>query len=561
MVDIQSVGEQQSENILDDFQSIDLEIDTLIAKFITPIDSYRSRNAPNVFTNNIFSDIIGTDVGLGTPNSLQESRAHAFYRLLGLPVINSDGKFFNPGFNPLRNDAFNNEADISNSLSILVKYAIATRENDARLRVNRFSRANIEASTYSLALATPKGQRKFMIMDESLDSLSEFDLQSVKIPERKSFITTRYKKRDGSEITNTYDTVTHILRPFMTDPVISSQLDPKSGSRSVMIAVPFLNKEDTEYERNKYVKRPGIEFILRLRLRQQNILESSSNMFDQITLKSLEGEVSANNQKEIAAVLSNTGVDDSDINRILNNVSAIELYTLNDLVKTFKGLIDLYVKNIEIIERVYKQIIWSPLSNEGGPEKGTDVSTGFIIPKSFLDSWEIERRIVKLEAKSLFAKNQTDIGDDLSYSDFTISEFQNMVKLFDDRLQDAKNERSKLETEASNALRIIEYISGEVSGLGLIDIIAIYMAMWSVDINVLLDLIDDAAAKRLFNIDELKTQAVINRASKIGNAKDSYKIFEKRIMSILSYGDKLYNRSLGSPNEEEGGDIPRDNVF
>jgi hypothetical protein len=547
----QLTGEQRAESVLDDYQSIDLDINTLISKFVIPIDRLRSHNSPNVSGELNQSH-------LSSSSNLQESRAHAFYRMLGLPSITPTGKFFNPGFNPLKSSTdLQSQEDINKQIPTNVKFAIDSRESDSRARYNFFSVINTNSSVYSLALATPKGQRPFMSMDENIDALTNVDLQNSKIPIRRTFISTRYKKTDGSEINNTFDTVSHKLRPFMTDPVISANLDPKSGSASIMVGVPFLDKKDTEFERNKYVKRPGLEFILRLRLKQQMQSEQSGAV-DNINLSMFELDVSNKNQREIAATLTNAGVNEADVNQVLKGTSLLELYTLNDLVKTYKGLVSLYIKNVEIIERVYKQIIWIPLSNEGGPEKGTEVSTGFVIPKTFLDSWEIERRILQLETKSAAAKAQVDIGDDLLYGDFTISEFQNLTNVFNDRLQEARNERDRLETDASNALRTIEYISGEVSGLGLIDILAIYMAMWSIDISVLLDLIDDPAAKRLNNIKELQTQAVKNRASKSGNALEAYKKLEQRIISILLYGDRLYQRALGSPIEEEGGDIIRD---
>ena len=557
VLDAQPVGEQETESILDDYQSMDLDINSLIQKFIIPIDKFRSRNAPNVN-----SGIVKQSHQV-ISNELQESRAHAFYRMLGLPVIAPNGKFFNPGFNPLRSvEETKRQIDISAAIPQNVRDIVGKRESQARARVGVFSRANLNASIYSLALATPRGQRQFMVMDESINPLENGDLQVKAIPNRAEFITKRYKKRDGSEIAipSYISSPSHILRPFMTDPVISANLAPKSGSQCVLIAAPFLGTNDTEYERNKFVKRPGLEFILRLRLRQQNINEQNGISMDQINLDLIKEDISENRQREIAATLSNVGVDDADVKQVLEGAGLLELYTLNDLVKTYKGLINLYVNSIEIIERTYKEVIWAPLSNEGGPERGTDIYTGFILPKKFLDSWEIERRILQLNSKAAIAKTQLEIDDELSYSDFAISEFQNVANVFEERIQEAKDERARLEAEASNALRVIEYISGEVSGLGLIDVFAIYMALWSVPVSVLLDLIDDEGVQRLRDIKELETADVRSRASRIGSPVDAYTTLEKRIISILSYGDVLYEWALGTPNEKEGGDISRDSL-
>lgn len=548
----QSVGEFQAESPIDDYSCMDLDINSLVARFLQPIDRFRSRNAPNA-TGPLKQSQLTSE------NSTQESRAHAFYRMLGLPTIAPDGKLFNPGFNPLREGEENTrQANIASSIPHNMKMLISTRENRARTYQGFFARGMEAASVLSIALGTPKGQRKFSVSDTGIESLSEPNFQIQQIPARKEFITTNYKKKDGSEISVTFDSVQHILAPFMTDPVISSNLDPVSGSSSVVIGAPFLDKKDLEYERGKYAPRPGLEFILRLRLRQQ----SANPGLQELDFSELVSEISEDRQREIASAISGIGIQEDDLSKILSGIGYVELYTLDDLVRIYKGLISLYVQNVEIIEDVSKQIIWVPLANEGGPEFGTEVSTGFVLPKRFLD-WEVERRIWKLDAKSSMAKRQIDIGENndgtpLEFKDFAISEFQNLANTFDEDLQEANNERAQLEADGSNALRAIEIISGEVSGLGLIDIIAIYMALWSVDVSVLLDLLDDPAAKRLNDIVELKTEATVARAARYGNAKESYEKLARRINSILSYGDRLYQRELGSPSEEEGGDIERD---
>lgn len=553
----QSIGEQQAESVLDDYQSIDLDINALVKKFINPIDRYRSHNAPIVN---------GPLNQAGLPSTIfpQESRAHAFYRILGLPAITPDGKFFNTGFNPLVNaEEERRRTDVYNGIPIAVKQLVQIREKLSRDNYGYFRSGGLDAAVFSVALAVPKGQRPLTVTVEAeadkLASLDNPSQQMIPIPVRRSIIERRYKQSDGSAITSFKDNVQHILAPFITDPVISSNIDPKSGSSSVMVAVPFL--EDTEYERNKYVKRPGIEFILRLRLRQQNLENQINSNFSNIDLSVFETEVSIDNQREIAATLSDIGVDEVDINQTLGKTGRIEILTLDNLVRTYKGLISLYVKSIETIENVYQNIVWCPISRDGGPEKGTEVSTEFIIPQRFLNNWQLERRIRQLEIKSSLASQQLEIGETadekpLAFSDFTISEFQNVADTFKNQLQEAKNERTQWETDASNALRTIEFISGEVSGLGLIDIIAIYAALWAVDITVLLDLIDDAAAKRLNDIPELKTAETIARANKQGSAAEAYNKLARQIQAILSYGDKLFKSESGQ-HEEDGGTIPR----
>jgi hypothetical protein len=559
MVNNSYIGDAGTYNNLDDFASIDLDLQSLVSKFISPIESTRSMSSPNI------ND--GFDQNPSSSESAQESRTHAFYRILGLPTITPDGKIYSPGFNPLNQSKnIKKYQDINSAIPIDVKKSIFEKESYSKERQVIFSKLSIDASILGLALATPRGQRPFMIFDRSVDSLTKKDLQQKAIPERAEFILRNYKKKiDGSELdtiinSKNLSTVTHILRPFITDPVISYNVSPKSGNATAMVAAPFLEKDDIEYEGGKYLKRPGIEFILRLRLKQQNIIEQIDKFNGVFNLNDINTEDL--NLQEIAGALSNTGLGEEDINQIMYGSSMLEVYTVDSLLKTYKGLIHLYKQNIENIQKAHKSIIWIPAPNIGGPEKGSETSAAHIIPKKFLDTWEVEKKIRLLQAKSSIASNQVDIGNDLSFSDFTISEFYNVSNTFEEELQNVKNEIAQLEAQASNSLRTIEYITGEVSGLGLIDIIAIYMALWSIDINSLLGLIDDDAAIRLSKITDLKSQAVTDRVSNIGGnlALQAYKAFEDRVIDILAYGDGIYKQMTGSPLEQEGGDIVR-NTF
>lgn len=551
----QTVDDTETETVSDDYQSIDLDIQSLISKFIQPIDRYRSRSAPN---------LMGSSRSTQLSDRLQESRAHTFYRIMGFPTILPDGRMFSPGFNPLltaRDQARRN--DIIASMPVALKRANWEREVDARKRYGYFTSGGLEAVLLALSMGLRNGQRPLSVTEgQSMASLSEPPKQVVTIPARKEFILKNFKQRDGSEISSVDISVSHKIAPFTTDPIISSSLEPNSGSLSVMVGAPFLEKEDLEYEYGKYLQRPGLEFILRLRLRQQNIAEQSNITIDNIDLSKITDEISSANQREIAAALTdNVNASADDIKQALSGGGRIEFYTINNLVKSLKGLIHLYVENLEILESVSNQILWIPMSNDGGPERGTKVSTEFVTAKEFIDSWEIEIRLANLQIKNALAKLQQEIGETaeetpLQFSDFTISEFQNISNTFNEQIQEEKAKLEDLEARASNALRTIEIIGGEVSGFGLIDIISIYLALWSLEIPVLLSLIDDGAAQRLNNIEMLKTGATEERANGSADAIGAYTKLADRIQIILSYADGLFKRELGKLRD--GGEPPVD---
>jgi hypothetical protein len=527
-----------SKDPLEDTNSVDLDIGNLVAKFINPIDMFRSFTTPNV-TGALLQDQL-------VPAKLpQESRCHAFYRMLGFPAIDADGNLFNLGF-PLKDQ--DQQADINKNISKPLKEAIARREFEAQSRLAVFSSPSADTTIFSLSMAVPGGQRSFAIEPGDLINV---DVTPKSIPARTQYINKLYSNLDGSGIKNKFESVSHILAPFITDPVIANNIEPKSGSNSVLVGKPFLDKKDLEFESGKYVSRPGIEFILRIKLREQNLYDSilRSSAIDTVTPLLVKTETG----------LIEFGVNENDA-RVLFETGLVDRHTVFELLQTFKGVIKLYYAALKEIEEVSKKIMWIPLPGIAGPESGTEVSTSYIKPVNFLDSWEMERRISGLKVKSLLAKYQVDIGvnDDnsaLNYSDFTISEFQNVSAEFDASLAEQESQRNNLEARGSNALKIIELMGGEVSGLGLIDVIAVYLSLWSLDTPTLLDLLDDAAAKRLNSISELQNKDTKNRANKIGNATEAYNKLSTVIADVLSQGDKILADLRGSPKKSGFGNV------
>jgi hypothetical protein len=530
-----NVGDHFPKDPLDDIRAIDLDINDLVAKFMRPIDLYRSHVSPVVN-----GDLIQAD--LSTSSSPSESRCHTFYRMLGLPTISPDGSLISPGF-PLKDK--DHQKSIDGKIPDSVKKAISDRENGAQYRTNLFSARNGDTSVFGLSLATPNGQRKFSIDVGSLDDIT---LTPQAIPARTQYINRFFQNSDGSAIVNKFETVSHPLAPFITDLVITSNVEPKSGSNSVLVGQPFLDKKDLEYESGKYAKRPGLEFIIRTKLRESNVLQS---------LLTAAQTVVPNISTQ--AGLIGVGISEDDAARLFQE-GLIDVYTVNDLFKTYKGLINVYYNAVKTIADIGKDIIWIPMPNEGGPESGSVVNSTFVVPSYYLDSWEIERRLSELKVKSLLAKTQVDIGtnDDnssLVYGDFTISEFSNVANTFENDLADENSKRSSLEAQGSDALRIIEIIGGEVSGLGLIDIIAIYLSLWALDVPTLLNLIDDSAAARLNSITELANDATQNRVNSPGNSVTAYETLTSAVSSLLQYGDYIFDRLKGSPKDGGIGDV------
>jgi hypothetical protein len=559
------IDETQPENSIEDFQDIDLDIQTLISKYINPIEQIRSKNAPNVSAGITAKQEDQPTAGISKNKEPQESRAHAFYRSLGLPIISEDGNYYNPGFNPKRTaKEKKDQIAISSKVSAVVKEMQARRETDARTRLNIFKNAGLDAAIFSAALSVPHGQKPFRVMDPELEDVLDKDLQTISLPYRNEWLDAAYKLSDGTSPSDTFNSnISHMLRPFTTDPAISTHLSP----RVCEICVPFPEKkEDTAIERNTHLKRCGLEFILRLRLRERSVLkeqETSLSFSDIQKTIGTTGDLTQSSLSQIASVIQDTiSPTSSDITQALNSSLYIELYTLNDLVRSLKGLIHLYVDKLTELQKITQKIIWTPLCSIKGPEGGTTITSGFLFPKIFLNTWTLEKRIIQLKIKSQTAKMQQEIGSDINFGDFIMSEFHNVSNVWEQELKDAEQQKNRHEKNASDILRTIELITGEISGLGLIDILAVWIALWSLDISFLLDLLDDSAADRLYKIENLRSSEVESRHNRNGSVdilgqNGALDALDSRIVNVLSYVDRLFELERGNPYNEEGGDVIR----
>jgi hypothetical protein len=110
---------------------------------------------------------------------------------------------------------------------------------------------------------------------------------------------------------------------------------------------------------------------------------------------------------------------------------------------------------------------------------------------------------------------------------------------------------------AINALKIIEIVTGEISGLGLVDILAIYTALWTIDIGDLISLLDNNSLARLnYNFPTLVTSEVANQLS--GTRPDIFTAltnFEKVLFNILTYADKVLVQIRQGPRRARRGII------
>lgn len=578
------------ESTEDDIQSSDVDLASLKQKYINPIDAIRSLRAAAVLSNSEEASFdqngrirVGQRIKSSSPFNpveQQESRAHAFYRLIGLPVISEDFDFYSPGWGGgiLGEKEEERRAQVANRVSSQVRFMQHLREEEARRRIEIFKKQSTYDSMYCISIGAPNGKRQFQVLND-FKTFFDFDGQVFAQEERKKFVVQNYKTNTEDESVGelwpAFDLITgtHKLRPFMVDPNIENAAD--GGTKK--ICVPFLpDKETTRWEGSKFLKRPGIELVLRLRLKQQNELQRikegahflQAQIPAQILLATAENNAALDNagitwndlRSIINAAAGEIGaVDDEEVKNLLLSSTAFELIQLTQFVRLIKALLRRLANAFETIAEVSKKISWVPFAGEQGPEFGANLNFTYL---SCNNIFPLERQIraVKLRRANAQRQNPVSDNDDVTINDFVINSFENTEIDYGSALSELEEQRNELIRRGADALQEIELITGDVSGFGLIDILAVYTALWAIDLEVLVNLIDDSAFKRLwdFNKDLRLGPATSRNAGTTIPIEEAMDRFESQILNILAFADKIFEQERAVPDEAEGGSIPRE---
>ena len=122
-------------------------------------------------------------------------------------------------------------------------------------------------------------------------------------------------------------------------------------------------------------------------------------------------------------------------------------------------------------------------------------------------------------------------------------------------IKNIRREVDELGRVSLNLLANIEKITGEVSGLGIVDILAIHTALYTIDMRYLIGFLDAASLLRLKQNfselvnDEIKSQLSGNRPSIIECLNE----FEKVFFNILAFADSLIITSAQTPTKARKG--------
>ena len=479
---------------------------------------------------------------------------------MGFPVVSPDGNYYNAGFDPNSNQTFSSRQTVNSALiQSPIQTTINTREALVDSQIQIFANQDIGSSLYAILL---RYNRPFNILDATKKPLDN-DPQNFDIDTRTNYVAILAKQNPqlADEI-NSFGTVfssgSHILRPFITDPRIEDTVMPDSNK----ICVPFLfDKKATQISNGVFLQRPGIELIIRQRLSDQVVSTAFLNDVSKVISKTVSPSVplytlDRQTLTDTIEALSTSNNLSSNATSTFNTFTATQITSVSTLIETIKAVITQLSVAQQAIDFVGTKINWFPLPSSSGPETGAvgaSLSTAGISSASTeLDNNILELNIKKLNAQFNFTPQTIDLGS--FASPFAGSGQADSVATFDDQLKEQTEKKDGLGQDGLIAMGNIEMISGEISGLGLIDILCIYTALWSIDIGSLLTFLDPNAFNRMitFNPSFASVSGVNSRSNDIISALQT---FEGRLNTIFAWVDQLLLNQSKNPLSVIGGSV------
>lgn len=495
-------------------QNFKIEIDKIYSDFISEIDSNRS--LVNISQSRVLDKFTVQNINnlnrlLKIEDTPQESRIHCFYRLIGFPVVGADNSYYNPGFDNIpgtKRISLQRKIEIANNpLTGFKNYSVARENfiNDIQ-QVWASRPATITAS--ALALSSSVHTRPFEASSKSLESGDPFkfsaqdqsyvaDFRSI-IGKNNTVLLTSYVDEAGNkpDPLKMIPQRSHMIKPFVVDARIDFSCNPASRK----VAVPFVeDKSNLLIAEDTFIKRPLIEKIIKERFTVYN-----------------QNQNSAAQQKIQDFVLQIPSVQDQEIIKQMST----DKYKVDQRVQFQKYLYIIAAMCKELvtaqlkIKTVQSRYYWLPLPSTSGPEGGSEVAPPIIstfLPDGDNNSFitESDRAIIRasLNQASNDFNAQTDeangtpdnpifaLGNDpfTSFNPDTTQALGDQVATEYKRLLKMRNHDLNI---ANKALRTIEVIMGEFSGLGLCDIVAVMGALYVMPANSLLGFLDEDAFQR-----------------------------------------------------------------
>lgn len=531
----------------EDFQNFDINIAELYQTTFNGIDSIRSNadiskvrkgfsvnsDADNYLhapANNLNSS---TAIGTLRPPSY-ESRCHAFYRNIGLPIVNpqSPTQFFNPGFNP---DLNNDSQKITNYVTICNNFinsdigAISLDKLEYLLNLNSvFALSDINSSVLTLSsmnirpfnisleknsgevLNLTSNDQKYIAnyTDTNGNDMLTYQGPKGQLPDKLI----EFNKNIGRK---------HLIRPFMTDPRIAFTAKSKS------VNIPFLLVP------SKYPP-----CLLETICRQRFAAYKYNNLSDY--------------EQATIAYSKDLKLDIPDL-LATNNSDPMKVRMYISFINYARALSKKLKINVTTLKQAQQFFHLLPIPSIYGPVNGISAQNIY-----FQDPFntELDQKIIQLntlnvienikisseQAISRITGKPTELTNRQPIPVFPMSmpDLEGSGNNIKDGLERTVNFRNKTFDAFNKALMNVEYVMGEFTGFGLCDAFVIQFALYLMEKPELYGLLDTEARDRLKTLPEIDPKI---SDAQVPDVITCLKALENKVSSLYQVFQQIYDQS------------------
>ena len=466
------------------------------------------------------SDLISIKIYGNTTIPIKESFCHAFYRMLGLPVINKYlTNFYNPGF-------YGNEQGVN----AVERDNINSNQDDDLKRFENWREMVCNQNTLSFDKVDPKFQYRLDMLQQRM-SLDNFT------PGTSAF------KGDWQEHPLTkrvlYTPARKMLRPFKCCAQLCNNVYPITNS----VCAPFVSENNSVVNSTTLIK-PYLEFVIRTRLTKDIPSNSTSNEF----YKTLQSQIQNFNLPE-------------NMQQTINPFAELENYISTQMFQSLfyvcKNIGVECKKSIKIVDQINEKIKLQKTAAVNANTNTENTSLTFDVVDDAIQ--KLQSQIASKELLLSALPNYTIKGAD--GSNISLQNYINcpliapFIKMVQPNISDLRKQVDYLNAEKQKRLKLfnslnksIFYTIGEVYGVGLIDIIAIMLAFWIIPKDYLLSMLDTASFIRLYREPNLQNENVIERHTKYNdqpkvNIEEVITNFDQTIVQLLKSCEEIIKKN------------------
>ena len=444
-----------------------------------------------------------------------ESYCHAFYRILGLPVIHGNKvDFYNPGYY--------GDEDTQEDIEKRLKVDTSVQDFDLSMfemrREQICNENHLAFNNANLKIEYRLEMMKAPMPINMLDPSPNFDPFSLDVKQ----INANFPKR------NKFKNIGKILRPFKCVSYLVNNVVPSTNR----VCAPFIVKNGTL---NKTLTCTYLEFVSRVRFSSDVKRFGDSDLY-----KSLKTQIGALNDSAGSNILS-------DFAATINSFTDVETYIFLQLFISFVSIC-IKVKETRIKNQDLGNQLYNKLYNTGenaSIDKTGKIQLGYIDRQ--IDQKKRERAEKSIILGQLPASGVGLDGIRLSNPINCITN-NTFVSLVQGDINNVNNQIKELEQQKNNQLAMFNsindssfYVVGEVTGMGLIDAICLMMSFWLLPQDQLLSMLDSSSFNRLYREPKLHNAAVEKRKS--GNymvaMSEVIKSMDKIVFNLLKIASNI----------------------